>query len=126
MYPKLPCVIIIAGRFSSYNRLSGTFGADGLKIKLEKCPGPIILKVTVFIIPKLPSSNICPIIGREKCAFRFTHRDPTENNKDKNLEHVDFILLFLLMFIMIIPITIIIINMIVIIIMMGCNACRVA
>ena len=76
MYPKLPCVIIIAGRFSSYNRLSGTFGADGLKIKLEKCPGPIILKVTVFIIPKLPSSNICPIIGREKCAFRFTHRDP--------------------------------------------------
>ena len=126
MYPKLPCVIIIAGRFSSYNRLSGTFGADGLKIKLEKCPGPIILKVTVFIIPKLPSSNICPIIGREKCAFRFTHRDLTENNKDKNLEHVDFILLFLLMFIMIITITIIIINMIVIIIMMGCNACRVA
>ena len=126
MYPKLPCVIIIAGRFSSYNRLSGTFGADGLKIKLEKCPGPIILKVTVFIIPKLPSSNICPIIGREKCAFRFRHRDPTENNKDKNLEHVDFILLFLLMFIMIITITIIIINMIVIIIMMGCNACRVA
>ena len=59
MSSKLPCVFITEGWLVGgvYNRLSGTFGADGLKIKLEKCPAPIILEVTVFIIPKLPTSR---------------------------------------------------------------------